>query len=201
MKEHEINKLENFVCGWYIEDTALCDDIVACFNNEGIDKNPGFVYTTGVGVNIDKTKKDSVEASLDHYPYLLVRYIEHLQKCIEVYTDKYEYAKNYGVFRNTEEIKIQYYPPNGGFFVWHAERTSNLNPYGKRHLVFMTYLNDVTDGGETEFYYQKIKIKPEKGLTLMWPADWTYTHRGIASPSQEKYIVTGWLDYDDKPNA
>jgi hypothetical protein len=59
----------------------------------------------------------------------------------------------------------------------------------------MTYLNDVTDAGETEFFYQKIKMKPEKGLTLIWPADWTFTHRGIASPTQEKTIITGWFNF------
>ena len=59
----------------------------------------------------------------------------------------------------------------------------------------MTYLNDINDGGETEFLYQNIKIKPRKGLTLIWPADWTFTHRGNFAPSEEKYIVTGWFNY------
>jgi hypothetical protein len=61
----------------------------------------------------------------------------------------------------------------------------------------MTYLNDVTDQGETEFFHQQIKIKPQKGLTVIWPADWTYTHRGIPSPTQEKFIITGWLSFLD----
>ena len=56
----------------------------------------------------------------------------------------------------------------------------------------MTYLNDVIDRGETEFFHQKIKVKPKKGLTLIWPVDWTFYHRGIPSPTQEKYIITGW---------
>jgi hypothetical protein len=56
----------------------------------------------------------------------------------------------------------------------------------------------VLDQGETEFFHQKIKFKPEKGLTLIWPADWTFTHRGIASLSEEKYIATGWLSFVDK---
>jgi hypothetical protein len=59
----------------------------------------------------------------------------------------------------------------------------------------MTYLNDVFEGGETEFYYQNIKVNARKGLTLVWPADWTHTHRGLVSNTQEKYIVTGWLNY------
>jgi hypothetical protein len=59
----------------------------------------------------------------------------------------------------------------------------------------MTYLNDVTDDGETEFYYQQVKFQPKKGLTVIWPADWTHTHRGIASMTQDKYIVTGWYNF------
>jgi hypothetical protein len=59
----------------------------------------------------------------------------------------------------------------------------------------MTYLNDVTDGGETGFFYQDVKIKPQKGLTLIWPADWTFTHRGQISQTSEKMVVTGWLRY------
>ena len=59
----------------------------------------------------------------------------------------------------------------------------------------MTYLNTVKKKGETEFYYQKLKIKPETGLTIIWPSDWTHTHRGITSNTEEKYIVTGWYSY------
>jgi hypothetical protein len=56
-------------------------------------------------------------------------------------------------------------------------------------------LNDVHDAGETEFLLQKVKAKPTKGLSLIWPSDWTHTHRGIVSPTEEKYIITGWFDF------
>tara|TARA_R110000796_G_scaffold48231_1_gene115745 strand:- start:585 stop:767 length:183 start_codon:yes stop_codon:yes gene_type:complete len=59
----------------------------------------------------------------------------------------------------------------------------------------MTYLNNIKDKGETEWYYQKLKVKPETGLTLIWPVDWTFTHRGIPSKKEIKYIVTGWYSY------
>ena len=58
-------------------------------------------------------------------------------------------------------------------------------------------MNDVTDGGETEFFFQNIKVKPEKGKTLIWPTDFTHMHRGITSHSQDKYIATGWFNYYD----
>jgi len=90
---------------------------------------------------------------------------------------------------------IQKYNPNEAFFQWHMERASykDLNSY--RHLVFMTYLNDVTDGGQTEWFHQGVKIQPEKGMTYIWPCDWTHVHRGIPSPTQTKYITTGWYTY------
>ena len=59
----------------------------------------------------------------------------------------------------------------------------------------MTYLNDINDQGETEFIHQKMKVKPRKGLTLIWGADWTFLHKGLASPSETKYITTGWYEY------
>ena len=65
-----------------------------------------------------------------------------------------------------------------------------------RHLVWMTYLNDIEEGGETEFYYQKLKVKPRKGLTLIWPVDWTHTHRGIGATEEEKIILTGWFSFE-----
>jgi hypothetical protein len=60
----------------------------------------------------------------------------------------------------------------------------------------MTYLNDVEDGG-TEFKYQNIISPAKKGLTLLWPVDWTHTHKGQISKTKEKYIITGWLSFEN----
>ena len=64
-----------------------------------------------------------------------------------------------------------------------------------QHLVFMTYLNDVKKGGETEWYYQKLKVKPKKGLTVIWGADWTFVHKGHTTFNEDKYIITGWFEF------
>ena len=58
----------------------------------------------------------------------------------------------------------------------------------------MTYLNDVENGG-TDFLYQKITTPAKKGLTIIWPATWTHTHKCHISNTQEKYIITGWFSY------
>ena len=59
----------------------------------------------------------------------------------------------------------------------------------------MTYLNDVDDGG-TEFLYQNLITPAEKGLTLIWPAGFTHTHRGVVSQTKTKYIATGWYSIE-----
>ena len=41
-----------------------------------------------------------------------------------------------------------------------------------------------------------MSVEAKKGLTLIWPATWTHTHRGIVSNDKEKYIVTGWYSFE-----
>lgn len=97
---------------------------------------------------------------------------------------------------NSSVVKIQRYDaPDDAYKQWHCER-SNLDPMNiTRHLVWMIYLNDVDDGGETEFYFQKLKIKPKAGKMLVWVPDWTHTHRGVPAPNETKYIATGWFNH------
>jgi hypothetical protein len=54
----------------------------------------------------------------------------------------------------------------------------------------------VNEGGETEFFNGRIKIKPEKGKLLLFPSTWTFMHKGNTPISSNKYIVTGWLYAD-----
>lgn len=89
-----------------------------------------------------------------------------------------------------ERFNMQKYGPGEGFAGWHFE-----NSYGNesRVLVWMIYLNDVKDGG-TEFKYQNHTERAELGKLLIWPGDWTFTHRGQISLTETKYILTGWYE-------
>ena len=80
----------------------------------------------------------------------------------------------------------------GGFYTWHTD----FAQYGTKHhaarcLTYIWYLNSVGKGGYTEFY-NGIKVYPETGKFLMFPATWTYVHRGYP-PEKTKYIITGWV--------
>jgi len=184
-------EVKDFILMTHIEDNSLCDDIIE-FHKNCPKKEPG---TIGINV-VNTTVKDSTDTSLQYNDVLFQRYVIELRKVVKLYENKFERSRICSVYGIIENVRVQHYkPPNQGFHSWHCERMVANND---RHLVFMTYLNDVSDAGETEFLYQKFKVRPKKGLTLMWPVDWTYTHRGIKSPTQDKYIVTGWLSFIPK---
>lgn len=188
MNPHEINDKDNFIMAWNFDDVSFCDDIVNYYNLQ-----IPYRGLCGVG-EVDLTAKDSFDVELGWGAHTN-QYFLNLQKCVNAYIEKYEYCNENSPWEVVENVNIQKYLPEGGYHRWHCERGGHSTSSNMRHMVFMTYLNDVTDAGETEFFHQKIRVQPKKGLTLIWPADWTFTHRGIPSPTQEKMIVTGWFSY------
>ena len=147
---------------------------------------------------IDKSVKSSTDVAIPSWLQdpTISNYYKELNKVCEKYKKKYKYCdENQSRWGLVEDWNIQKYNPTEGYFRKHYEQGGGKSV--NRHLVFMTYLNDVDDGGETEFFYQKLKVKPEIGLTLIWGSAWTFTHSGIVSPTESKYIATGWFSYSN----
>ncbi len=191
LTEHKVNQQNNFIAGWYMQDTIICDKIIEYHSTTPNRWQGSFGVHNEIVVDPDR--KESIDCYLNDNSQLNQEYTIHLQQCVDAYTKIYSETQNADRWSDIEYKNIQYYPPGGGYKINHFERSSILT--SKRFLVFMTYLNDVTDKGETEFKYQNLSIKPEKGLTLIWPVEWTHTHRGIPSSTQEKWIVTGWFSF------
>ena len=83
----------------------------------------------------------------------------------------------------------------GNYGYWHSEvypQQGSTEPL-HRTLLFMFYLNDVAEGGQTEFYYQNRSISPKAGSMVIAPAYFTHTHRGCVPVSNDKYILTSWI--------
>lgn len=143
-------------------------------------------------VDVDQKKSTDLELSNFNLP-VIDEYHNCLQKLLMGYIQIFPQANTLPSFRATT-ARIQKYDTNGHFNSWHYERGAGYTM--KRCLVYMTYLNTVEDGGETEFLYQNKKIKPEVGKTIIWPSEWTHTHRGLKPNSGVKYISTGWYVHD-----
>ena len=192
MIQHEINDKKNFISGWYTDEFQLCDDLMK-FARENEKRLPGRVNLPDGTQGVDLDIKNSIDSKLEDSPDLMKRYFGVLQRCLIEYSKQYEHGIVQVSLGVLEGANIQLYPQGGGFKPFHWERSHSVYPQLNRYLVYMTYLNDITEGGETEFFYQGVKITPRKGLTLIWPSDWPFTHRGIPAMKEEKVIVTGWL--------
>jgi hypothetical protein len=188
----------NFIMCFKTTNTSFCDELIDVWDMS--EKYPG--WTTAVQ-GTSTSIKESMDASIPYDIYshtILQKYgRDVLQPCIDRYVARYPFCNNGAPWGMVEPPNIQYYLPGEGFKTWHCERSSKDPVLVDRHLVFMTYLNTVIDvenyQGGTEWLYQNLKLNAIKGYTVIWPADWTHTHRGIVSPNKEKYIITGWLSF------
>ena len=108
------------------------------------------------------------------------------------------YVKNvgaddaYGVPFHFTCLKIQKTLPTEGYHIWHVEHGISYEMEA-RAFVFSIYLNDVEEGGETEFLHFSKRVKPKTGRIVIWPAGFPYLHRGNPPLLGEKYILTSWM--------
>ena len=196
MKRIEIESEEapNFIGSWFLNDTTICDDIITFFEKNKKLQHQG---TTGIGVNIKhkKTTDITINPNMLKEPNYQVfqNYFEKLQECYLDYKDQWPFLKKFLNKVKIGSFNVQKYLPGDHFSNLHSERTQLSALH--RVFAFMTYLNDVEDGGTTDFEFYKLKVKPEKGKTLIWPAEWTHAHTGSVLKSGSKYIITGWLHF------
>lgn len=129
---------------------------------------------------------------LDKTHPVLQTILNKLWECYSQYTDKFSILKDswkHGVL----SMKVQKTKPGGGFHNWHYETNGKLS--SGRFLTFIVYLNTVSVGGETEFLYLHRRINPVEGRLIIWPGEFTHTHRGNPPISGDKHIVTGWIEF------
>ena len=166
----------------------LCDDLIEYHKN-----NTEYKYAGQTNI-ADKAVTDlNVKESLDAFYYNASNHPTIKKLFSELNAPLENYINHYSITPalHTEECgNIQHYKPGGGFKVWHTERTSIQST--RRQLVYMIYLNDVPNGG-TEWKFLDVKTEAVKGDLVIWPSDFTHTHRGIVSKTHEKWIATGWF--------
>ena len=160
----------------------------------------GYVYPRK-----DKHCKDQLnikDTGINHYEIprmlspnlsVLIDYVN--GPAIEQYHAKYDIL-NIDTYREiyVSGAKMQKTRPGEGYHIWHHEH-GYMNYVKNSLFAWMVYLNDIEDGGETEFLYQHVRVKPKKGTLVMWPSFFTHMHRGNPPLKEDKYVVTGWVDY------
>ena len=168
-----------------------CDDLIKLFESSPEKMKEGKI---GHG-SVNLSKKKCVETFYNFYNANLCTLVnEYLPLAIKKYKEKHICVELFP-FDIFSHYKVQRYYPTEAYYQLHCE---NGHPSSNSVLAWMVYLNDVTDDGYTEFPNQGKRFQPRTGDLLIWPAYFTHPHRGIASKTQTKYIVTGWCDYLDK---
>lgn len=188
---------DRFLRGYKIPDNVV-DNLVNWYNSNIVRKRNVNRYSHGINSDEYKIKvsNDILVEGDDIYQSQVRNYIDCLDICVKDYIDNFPILYNWKFGYQNHGFNLQYYKPGQGYFAPHCERS--YETAGRdRVLVFMTYLNDVEDGG-TEFIYQNIKLKAVKGTTWLWPADFTHTHVGQIC-NFDKYIATGWINYVYEP--
>lgn len=93
-----------------------------------------------------------------------------------------------------EEFRVKKYDPETrDRFDEHVDVVNYAT--ARRYLALLFYLNDVDEGGETEFPLHGKMIKPEAGSVLVFPPTWEYPHAGRPPVSGSKYIMSTYLHY------
>ncbi len=183
----------NFIGSWIIDD-SLCNEIVAYYEKNKQKQCQG---VTSEGLNL--ATKDRRDITLTPHKLNLPEneiykiYFQSLFECYKDYNIQWPFLSGIVNDLGIGGFNIGKYEPGQHFQKIHCERSGLSTLH--RLFAFMTYLNDVEDGGSTYFNHYDLDIQPTKGLTLIWPAEWTHSHKGNVLKTGVKYIITGWLTF------
>jgi len=165
-----------------------CEEMIRRFEEHESEQYEGRIGQT---VNKDRSIKkttDLVVSGKQHWADVDKVLFYSLGMAIREFRETFEYFK--GPFKDMG-YGIQRYLP-GEHYHWHIDGGSH--EFSQRQLVALWYLNDVPGpGGETEFLFQDIKIKPEQGKLILFPPFWTHEHRAVTLNQGVKYIATTWV--------
>ena len=173
--------------------SELCDQIIEIHTND-ITKKDGSTLS-GVNKQIKDTTDLVICADGEKYKYILDILKTELNAIIPIYISSFPNIEKYAnVFNRDYFIEwfiIQKYERNKGKYIFHNDSRTDYANKKSRIFTYIWYLNDLQEGGETEFV--NFKIIPEKGKLVLFPACWTFPHCGNMPISDDKYIITGWV--------
>jgi len=173
----------------------VCNDMIRLFEEE--DNRYAGIITSGLNTQIKDTTDFIITEGGSRWKrinQLLANelnnnVIEYVKTCDNMGGDKYH---SFGPCMSTMSMQLQKYNKDVGKYVYHNDSLCDFKEKQVRRITFMWYLNNVEEGGETEFW-SKYMIKPTAGKLVLFPACWTFPHKAKVPTSSDKYIITGWL--------
>jgi len=186
----------NFIGSWTMRPHSICDELITYFE---LNKDKQKKGVTVIGKNLDAKNTTDITITPKDMKLpgneIFEEYFHSLYSCYQDYATEWPFLATFAGNLQISGFNLQRYQSGQHFQNLHTERVS----LDTLHRVFawMTYLNDVDqeDGGSTFFSHYDLEIQPRKGLTLIWPAEWTHAHKGNVLKANNKYIITGWMTF------
>lgn len=174
----------------------LCKEIIRRFEEDTEHQFEGVVGDEHGKKGVKPDSKNCVELSITgNHEWLDIdkQLFDACAPILDTLVDKYP---GFGCAEGYEDegYRIKRYLPNGiDCFKPHVDISSLHSAH--RQLVFMWYLNDVEEGGETYFPYHEYGVKPKEGRLVTFPPFWTHQHEGKMPISGTKYAILGWFTF------
>ena len=181
---------------------SYCDTLVNIFKDSlkttDPKKNRNFI-DGGAGIIVKDTAISVFSPNIKEIKYFLNEVLH--KTILPLYLNKYSGYQDLFLTHNPtpDGFNIQQTLPGQGYHKWHSEwypEPDSIN----RSLVWTLYLNNIEEGGETEFLDIPFRVKPQKGTICIFPSAPTHYHRGNPPLKTAKYIATGWIKTYPYPN-
>jgi hypothetical protein len=167
---------------------AFCEAMIARFEAHPEQQYEGRIGQIQERDRAIKQTTDLVVSNKDDWKDADAMFFRSLAAALREFRETFPYFK--GPFKDMG-YQIQRYQP-GEFYHWHIDGGSHA--FSQRQLVALWYLNAVPGpGGETQFLYQDISVRPEPGKLVLFPPFWTHEHRAVRIEAGVKYIATTWV--------
>ena len=169
----------------------VSDEIILRFKRDER-KAPGITTSGEIRTDIKKSIDLNISV-IEEWKDIDKILFESLKKDIDRYREKMEKIIDIPLWSNKikdDGYNVKEYKP-GDYYNWHVDAYTH-NDGWTRTIACIWYLNEVEEGGETEFLFGK-KIVPSKGKLLLFPSTWNYPHRGLSPIKGNKYIITSFL--------
>ncbi|MEL0207665.1 MAG: 2OG-Fe(II) oxygenase [Gammaproteobacteria bacterium] len=173
---------------------AACEKMITYFKNQNA-MGKAFNRQSSEGVPLGKKKDLSLGLNANNVHAWVGQFTDffvNVERALVEYDQETGFCEACDTTLHYTSFRVQRTLPGEGYHVWHTEHTA-LDDQIARLLVFSVYLNNVEEGGETEFLHQKQRVQPKTGRIVIWPAGFPYLHRGNPPLSGEKYILTSWM--------
>ena len=193
------NLTPNFIGSWLINPLAICNELIGYFESNQSKQKIG---VTAGGQDLESKNSTDITISINDTKLpgneVFQWYFNELFSCYKDYSIQWPFLTTFANNLQIGSFALLRYQSGQHFQRNHTERSNLRNLH--RVFAWMTYLNDVDveDGGATIFTHYDLAIQPKKGLTLIWPAEWTHAHKGQLLNANSKYIISGWMHFPEK---